>query len=534
MSIFNSAPSTPEKSKKHQDDISPQGALGLLVGLCAVIFYKKIPSAEEIYFHTFKFIYFGGYILIAILASATIWHITKKTKKLADRAKLLSQAKKVQSSILAGITNDGVELFLSEGVRTGHVQILGSTGRGKTKSVIIPWMARDILAGRDAILIDGKGDPEILEKLIQSSNQSGVDSEVHVFDLGNPDLGCATNPLKYGSPQQITDRIFTAFNFDDSYYKSVQSSQTGAVIELIHSLEEIVTFKRLYELLTDDSKLTDALGKCPNEKIQRQISEILSTPRASRMEKLSGLLSQLSPFAVGEVSELVNGETKTRKCWTVSDIVLKPLDNTSQHVLAILIPTLKYQQIGHQLGKLLCQELGWAIGERASRRGVTADFLPVYLDEFSAFVYSGFTNILNKARSSQVALHLSHQALSDLAMVSNEVAETIVTNTNVKCILGLNDPKGADYIAKHIGTFTQEKFTEQAEEVGMLFTKKEKTGRMSIREVEAYKIHPNMLKNFMNGRGVIHFPTPLGNISEEIQFEALSDDEIYSNEVTYE
>lgn len=535
MSVFYSDSNPSEKSKKHQDDISTPGALALLVGLCAVIFWKKIPTLEELYFHTFKFIYFGGYVLITVLAGAAIWHITKKTKALSQRAQLLSQAKKVRGSIFTGTTDDGVDLFLSEEVRTGHVQILGSTGRGKTQSVIVPWMSRDILAGSDAILIDGKGDPEILESLIRSSNQSGMESEVHVFDLGNPDLACAINPLAHGSAQQITDRIFTAFNFDDSYYKSVQSSQAGAVIELIHSLGEVVTFKRLYELLTDDSKLSETLAKCQKLKIQKQISEIFSTPRASRMEKLSGLLSQLAPFAVGEVAELVNGETSLRKCWTVSDIVLKALDNRSQHILAILIPTLKYQQIGHQLGKLLIQELGWAIGERASRRGTTAEFLPVYLDEFSAFVYPGFTNILNKARSSRVALHLSHQALSDLSMVSHEVAETIVTNTNVKCVLGLNDPKSADYIARHIGTKSEEKFTEQAEERGMLFSKKEKTGRMSIREVEAYKIHPNLLKNFMNGRGVIHFPTPLGNISEEIQFEPLSNSELYGkSEVTYE
>ncbi len=37
-------------------------------------------------------------------------------------------------------------------------------------------------------------------------------------------------------------------------------------------------------------------------------------------------------------------------------------------------------------------------------------------------------------------------------------------------------------------------------------------------DVEAYKIHPNDLKNFINGRGVLHMPGPKGNVSEVLQF----------------
>lgn len=525
MSIFYSDPLA---TQKKQEDISVPGAIALLVALLGVICYQKLPSAEVLYFKFYKIIYFGGYRAVALLAAAVIYQVAKRTKKTVERALLLAQAGPSDASIHVGRTTDGVSLFLSEKARCGHVQILGSTGRGNTESVIVPWMARDILAGRAALLIDGKGDPEILEKLLRATNQSN-ECENHVFDLGNPDMSCAINPLQHGSAQQITDRIFTAFSFDDSYYKSVQSDITGTAVQLIQSMNESVTFKRIYQLLTDDGELGQMASRSVSTEIKQKVTRHLSTPKASRDEKLSGLLSQIAPFAVGEVSELVNGAASPRECWNVSDVMFKA---DKRHVLAILIPTLKYQDIGHQLGKLLLQELGWAIGERASRKGKSAEFLPVFLDEFAAFVYPGFTNILNKARSSKVALHLSHQSLGDLSMVSREVAEVIITNTNVKCILGLNDPTSADFMARHIGTETQEKLTEQAEETGM-FTKREKTGRMSIREVEAYKIHPNLLKNFMNGRGAIHLPTPLGNISEEIQFEALSDRELYAGSVEH-
>ncbi len=239
------------------------------------------------------------------------------------------------------------------------------------------------------------------------------------------------------------------------------------------------------------------------------------------MKELSGLLSQIAPFAEGEVSALVNGGSPRRSI-NVSDLLAK--DRKTQTVLVILIPTLKYQQIGHQLGKLLLQELGWAVGERAGQGGY-APFIPVFLDEFSSFVYPGFTNILNKARSSNVALHLSHQSLGDLGTVSDDFANIVMTNTNVKCILGLNDPETADYIARHLGTFTEAKLTERAEK-DKLFGYVEKTGDLSLRQVEAYKVHPNTLKNLSHGRGVLHLPTHLGNLTETVQFQPLNPNEI--------
>jgi hypothetical protein len=57
---------------------------------------------------------------------------------------------------------DGHPVYLSDEKRTTHVQVLGATGRGKTESVILPWMVQDFgVKKNNVILIDGKGDPEL-------------------------------------------------------------------------------------------------------------------------------------------------------------------------------------------------------------------------------------------------------------------------------------------------------------------------------------------------------------------------------------
>jgi hypothetical protein len=439
------------------------------------------------------------------------------------------------AGVLAGRTPDGLDLHVPQSARLGHVQILGATGRGKTESAILPWLVRDLRDGHSTILIDGKGDPDLAQRIKEAA--ATLNARVVVFDLGNLKASAVTNPLALGSPQQITDRIFTAMTFQDPFYKSVQLEMCLVLTSLIQEVDGkdgaagTVTFRRLYELLTSEDALIAAASKSKDRVRQLRLGTFLDDLPKTREKNLMGLTTQLAPFAVGEVAALVNGQVgATASEWlSVSDLVLSP-GGDQPVALVILVPTLKYQEIGRQFGKLLLQELGWAVGERASLRGSDAPFVSVYLDEFSAFVYDGFHNILNKARSSRVALHLSHQSIGDLKMVSPDFATVVNTNTNVKCLFGLNDPETADFFARHMGTSTQEKLTERGER-RPLWGGTERSGDVSVREVEAYKIHPNRLKNLVGGRGALHMPSERGNITEEIQFARLGPDDMTPKEV---
>ncbi len=101
--------------------------------------------------------------------------------------------------------------------------------------------------------------------------------------------------------------------------------------------------------------------------------------------------------------------------------------------------------------------------------------------------------------------------------MSREFATSLHTNTNVKCILGVNDPETADFFAKHFGTRKSEKKTERAE-ANPYWGDFERTGHMSVRDVEEYKIDPNNLRNYSKGMGAISLIVDGLVIAEEIQF----------------
>jgi hypothetical protein len=75
----------------------------------------------------------------------------------------------------------------------------------------------------------------------------------------------------------------------------------------------------------------------------------------------------------------------------------------------------------------------------------------------------------------------------------------VMTNTSTLFSFLQKLPKSAETIAGIAGTYKTEKETEQTGEEGLFFKTKEKTGMGSIREVEEYLIHPNMIKELMRG-----------------------------------
>ena len=523
-----------EKSAKPAE-VTPAEGVAIAGFVGAAVISTKMAMIERFYFHNYEYIYFGLWLLALALIAFGIHRFLKSEKDFDTQVKALQHVwnEDAPESLQIGAMTDGTELYLSENLRTGHVQIVGTTGRGKTESVIVPWIIQDVRRKTDSILIDGKGDPGIVRELIRSLGEEAV----KVFDLGNLKPNSATiNPLRHGSAQQITDRIFSSFDFDDTYYRGLQYDVTGSIVSLIREREEEVSFSAIYSHLTRDDVLSNAIAKCQVRPLREKLLRFLANPPREREANMMGLLSQIAPFATGEVSAWVNGVNSGEppsagklaepEQPSVSDVLLKPItDASAARVLVILLPTLKYQKLGAQLGRMLLQELAWGVGERASNVGARAPFVSVFLDEFSSFAYEGFESILNKARSSNVALHLSHQSLGDLSSVSPDFAKIVNTNTNIKCLLGLNDPDSADFYARHIGTRSTEKITERAEDRGFL-NRRARTGDSSIREVESYKVHPNDLKNFTCGQGVLHVPTPSGNVTEVVQFYRIQDLEV--------
>jgi len=541
--------------KIKKEEMSTEQFVALMItfgiGVGAFIIYQKIDEIHYWYFKKFEIIWSSVFLFVsALIFGLSYWFLRKpllEAKKRIDEISDFSSPED-ETEVYTGKTIDGVPIYIPEKSRLSHVQIIGSTGRGKTESVILPWAIRDLEKDSSVVIIDGKGSLDIEER-IKSHSDNIKEINLRCFDLNNIEKSAKINPLLRGSAEEIADRLFEALDFNESeYYKNVQYAGCSLAIEVLKASDKTVSFKAIHNLLTDEETFRDLTLSLSDdyEHLKVRVRDFLSTTAQKRKEQFSGLLAQIAPFAVGSLSEILNAEVdecSISKLLTTKKEVIKSNFNESDEVddeeyksneeekkkykptaLIFSLPTLKYQNQASRIGKLILQELAWGISERESK-GIK-DFTPVFLDEFSSFVYPGFINILNKARSSGVALHLSHQSIGDLKKVSDDFATSLNTNTNVKCILGLNDPDTADFFARHIGTKEKVRYTKRVRERGLFRSDFEDTGDASMRDTESYKIHPNRLKNLGIGQGVLHIPRKRGEaFSEVIDFKAHSWDE---------
>jgi len=111
--------------------------------------------------------------------------------------------------------------------RTMHTLTIGTTNAGKTESVILPWAIQDLERGRELVLIDGKADKSLLDKLWAYVVKHNRQADFRLFSLSNINESYLFNPLIGGSPEEVSERVFNAFEFENAYYQasSLRSSR---------------------------------------------------------------------------------------------------------------------------------------------------------------------------------------------------------------------------------------------------------------------------------------------------------------------
>jgi type IV secretory pathway TraG/TraD family ATPase VirD4 len=146
------------------------------------------------------------------------------------------------------------------------------------------------------------------------------------------------------------------------------------------------------------------------------------------------------------------------------------------------------------------------------------------LDDFSEYLYPGFVSILNKLRSANVGVVFAHQALGDIKTMGDAIANSILTNANLKVFIRGNNPDSAEYFSKAIGTVKAMKYTERPKHS---LWNNEATGDASAREVDEVIIHPNRFKRELRvGEAVMIVPHESGNRAVNLKFRKYEDLEL--------
>lgn len=451
-------------------------------------------------------------LCVALLTPLFYWIARKRETHLNKRGKDRAIIGKEDGSVFCGHTDKNEEVHIKTRQRAMHTQVIGTTNAGKTESVILPWAIQDIEQGRGLILIDGKSDRSLLDKLWAYVVKNKRQADFRLFSLADIELSHQFNPLLDGSPEEISERVFNSFKFENEYFKSVQFEIFSQVMRIFAESQETPTFLKVYEAISTPNKLNALAQKASNQGLKNWANSYVALPATELAQRTSGLTAALSPFAFGKTSVLFNAETPS--------IDLNKALRENQ-IIYFQLPVMYSPTLGSAAGKMILQCLQNAVANRHSGVSKKHRFYSVFLDDFAEYLYPGFVTILNKSRSANVGIVFAHQALGDINGLGDATANSILTNANVKVFMRGNDPDSAEYFSKVIGTTKSIKYTSRTKR--SVWTREE-TGEASAREVDEFIIHPNRFKSELGvGEAVMVIPHDGGSKSINIKFSKFDD-----------
>jgi conjugal transfer pilus assembly protein TraD len=484
--------------------------VGTLVVLITVLFCRYLTEI--------KYLYFNYRLWLAGMLTAGILFVFLRTKRMlvlrnqnATLVHKILTAEPNEDAIFAGLTKEGQRIDIKHAYRRMHAQVIGTTNAGKTESIIIPWAVDDMKRGRGLIIIDGKSDRTLLDKLFAYAKRHGRENDVKILSLCEPKISHSFNPLAGGSPLEVTERVFKALTFENEYFKDLQYEAMLFTLLIFEACKITATPKKVVDFLRSSKQMDDLAQSCGNESYLAWATEFLKLSREEKEQRTSGLVSKLQIFTVGETASIFNSEA--------SHINLETALSDNQIVYCQL-PVLKIPTLGKTTGKLILQALQGAIASRHLTSGGTKNYFSVYLDDFTEYLTEGFVSTLNKSRSANVLITFAHQALGDLAVLGDEIKNTILTNANLKVFMRTNEPTSAEYFSEVIGTSQTIKVTER--QTKGAFGGDTKTGEGSVREADEFIIHPNVFKQKLGtGEAVIVIPHEHGSLPVRLQLRML-------------
>lgn len=440
-----------------------------------------------------------GSLMTILLAVATLWN------RYVDHCAEKAITARDDSAVLLGRDEHNKDVYLKQALRTMHTLVIGTTGVGKTASVILPAVVQDIKNGSGVLIIDGKADNSLLEQVSAWAHKCGRPSDVRIFSLAHVGKSATFNPLVGGSPLEVVERVFSSFKFENEYYRNVQFKMFLRLVTLLSAQGRVPTMALVQKLLNSVDDLRVWFDGCDDVALKQELTSFADQSAEERFKKISGLDASLSHFSSGNHAILFNQE----KPLIDFDDVL-----ANNRIVYFQLPTMYYPFLAEVTGKLVLQTFQSAVAKR--HLGLTAEpkFFCCYLDDFQDYIYPGFGALLNKSRSANIGVVFSHQALGDLDKVGPGFRNTVLTNTNIKVVMRNADPDTCDYFSRSFGTRTTEKVTERRKR--QLFSE-QKTGDGSVRDVEEFLYHPNDIKQLGTGAAVVSIPHPKGVKTIKIQ-----------------
>lgn len=388
--------------------------------------------------------------------------------------------------------NTGEQLWFSNSDMRTHALIFGSTGSGKTET-LVSLAFNALVQGSGFIYVDGKGDNSLFAKIFSMVRSMGREDDLLLvnFMTGASDiigpqekvLSNTMNPFAAGSSSMLSQLVVSLMdsgssgNADADMWKGRAISFVEALMRplvwmrdqgyllleaglirkyfTLDVLEELLYDKKVIDQNNNVSLMPEPLPFEVRDPLENYLATLPGYQKAEKGKQSGKVYEQHGYITMqltrifGSLADVYAHIIRTNLAEVdFHDVVL------NRRILVVLLPALeKSPDELSNLGKLIIASLKamLASGLGSQVEGSYKDvierkptnsktpFLCV-LDEYGYYAVKGFAVVPAQARSLGFSVIFAGQDLPAFQKASKEEAASICANTNIKICMKLEDP----------------------------------------------------------------------------------------------
>jgi hypothetical protein len=426
--------------------------------------------------------------LAGVAVARVVWSV------LGDRARARTgAAAATPSQLVLGADPHGRPVALTEEQLGAHALILGASGAGKS-TTLLRILSEQIAAGKPVVALDVKGSPAFAAGLQRAAARGG-----RPFRLWTLDGPAGWNPLAHGNATELKDKLIGSERFTEPHYRRAAERYVQTALQALQAagrqpdLAAVVALMEPRRLAALARGLSAPLGERVHDYLESLSPDQLSAVRGlgTRLALLSE--SSAGPYLVGAAADGAPGlrpAVDLRAGLAGGEVILFSLNSS------------RYGSLAAQVGTLAIQDLISVSGERLDRAG-DASPATVAIDEFSALGSDHVLALLARGRESGFGVLLATQELSDLERAGRGFRDQVLGLTTVKIAHRQDVPSSAQTIAEMAGTRLA---WEETRQLRSLLAPSGSRG--TRRQVERFRVHPNVVKTLGPGQAVLLVKSP--------------------------
>lgn len=450
--------------------------------------------------------------------------------------------------IYLGMSVEKINEYLDINSLFTHSLVQGTTGCGKT-TLIYGLLEGGLRNGLGGVFVDGKGDIKTEAELRKLASAYG--KEVIVF---SDQSKYHYNPVKYGKPTAIKDRLMSVMDWSESFYEKESENMLQMILSFIQDyidvesnrtdkqrssgqgkrlkmdLETIHRFLDLYEIanylfleqseqyLTDLAKTTEkkATGLTLTEKDLplTHDGELLHEKYIryffKQKELNYGDLDEIQEMK-GEEVKLIRGLRTQLELIIYSDFGNKFVESKKQELNIDLLAEIKkgnivllsfsatnYAGFIQVLGRFIISDVGFCVSQLHKNEVDFKGAIGIF-DELGFYINERILSILGQARSAKLGAVLGIQSISDLVTPFGDFTGRIIDNVNLFFLGRSNYATNAEEASNTIGTYADIDRTVMTENQGGVLNRWETRGeRGTVKKVRKYWFGPDEIKDMPN------------------------------------